>query len=195
MTGERKGFCFTMQQEEIWKDIPEYEGLYQASNLGRVKGLRRDVPTCYGKNKTVSERICKPTLHNNGYVSVLLSKDGVKKMISVHRLVAEAFLPNPDNLPQVNHKDENKQNNAVVNLEWCTASHNINYGTRNQKVANKRSRKVKCYSLDGELINVYNGITESMRNLKLPTHAISLIIKCCKGKVSSAYGYKWEYAE
>lgn len=107
--------------KEIWKDIDEikgidYTGLYQVSNLGRVKGL---------KNK----HILKQRLKNNGYCVLTLCKENKPKTYLVHRLVAEAFIPNPNNYPQVNHKDEDKTNNCVDNLEWCTKEYNMNYGT------------------------------------------------------------------
>lgn len=108
---------------EIWKDIREYEGLYQISNLGRVKSVNRKVE-CGVRVITIKEKIRKLNPNGNGYLNLLLHKEGVKKAHRVHRLVAEAFLPNPFNLPEVNHKDGNKLNNSVDNLEWCTKSHN-----------------------------------------------------------------------
>lgn len=108
---------------EQWKPIVGYEGLYEISNLGRVKNLK------FGK-----EKILKPA-NNRGYLRVCLCRDGKGKMLSVHRLVAEAFIPNPMGLPEVNHKDENKINNCVSNLEWCNRLYNNNYGTHNKRVA------------------------------------------------------------
>lgn len=193
MTGERKGFCFTMQQEEIWKDIPEYEGLYQASNLGRIKRLKTAVRGAYGNERTLQERICKPHRHPNGYTSVCLCKNGVAKTVSIHRVIATLFLPNPNNLPQVNHKDENKQNNNASNLEWCDAQYNLTFGTRVQRVTKKLCRTVRCYSMDGSVVGVFDGIAIAKRELNLPSGAIPLIVNCCKGKRKTAYGYKWEY--
>ena len=109
--------------EEIWKDIEGYEGLYQISNLGRVWSVRKEI---YRKPTIVS-----------GYYGVSLTKDGQFDIFTIHRLVAKAFIPNPLNLPQVNHKDENKLNNRVDNLEWCTAKYNSNYGSRNSKIGDK----------------------------------------------------------
>lgn len=111
---------------EIWKDITGYEGLYQVSNLGRVKSTQY----FHGTN----ERILKPISTHNGYFRVHLRKDGKLKTFKIHRLVAEAFIPNPDNLPQINHKDEDKTNNRVDNLEWCSARYNCNYGGRNELI-------------------------------------------------------------
>ena len=113
---------------EIWKDIEGYENLYQVSNLGRVKSLNY--------NHTGKEKIMKAK-KDKGYLRVQLYKDGKPKFYSVHRLVATSFLPNPNNLSQVNHIDEDKSNNIVDNLEWCSAKYNSNYGTRIQRIVEK----------------------------------------------------------
>lgn len=106
---------------EVWENITGYEGLYQVSNLGRVKSLNY-------KGKGVI-KILKGYIKRDGYETVTLMKDGIRKYLRVHRLVAQAFLPNPDNLPQINHKDENPLNNIVDNLEWCTPSYNTKYSS------------------------------------------------------------------
>ena len=118
---------------EIWKDIKEYEGLYQVSNKGRVKSLN------YG-NKG-EEIIMEASTDKDGYKILGLRKEGKKKMKKVHRLVAEAFISNPNNLPQVNHMDEDKSNNKVDNLEWCDAEYNTNYGTHNERVSKTKTGK------------------------------------------------------
>ena len=123
---ETESLIITMT-EEIWKDIPGYEGLYQVSNFGRVKSLRRP----YGNNGGIQwtkERILSPGKDKDGYLQVNLHCNGKQHQRKVHRLVAQAFLPNMDNLPMVNHKDEDKTNNNVDNLEWCDQKYNINYG-------------------------------------------------------------------
>lgn len=121
---------------EIWRDIKGYEGLYQVSNLGRVKSLERYVKGIYGLRKVQQKIISITRIRTNGYMQVHLTKNGIAKTYQVHRLVAEAFIPNPHNLPIVNHKDENKINNCVWNLEWCTYSYNLTYGNRLLKVKN-----------------------------------------------------------
>ena len=103
---------------EEWKKIPGYEGLYEVSNMGNVRNVRRN-------------KLLRLSKTNNRYIRVSLCKNGIKTGLTVHRLVAEAFIPNPDNLPEVNHKDEDKTNNRVENLEWCDHKYNMNYGTRN----------------------------------------------------------------
>lgn len=103
---------------EEWRAVPGYEGLYEVSNMGNVRNVRRNT-------------LLRLTKTNYGYIQVDLYKNGIKTGLKVHRLVAQAFLPNPDNLPQVNHKDEDKTNNNVTNLEWCTVKYNNNYGTKN----------------------------------------------------------------
>ena len=116
-----------MENIEIWKDIPEYEGLYQVSTFGRVKSLPRN-----GAKGGILKSAKKK---QKNYLSVILSKNNKRKNILVHRLVALAFIPNPENLPYINHKDENPSNNYVNNLEWCTHEYNVNYGTRNERVS------------------------------------------------------------
>ena len=111
--------------KEIWKNIKGYEGLYQVSNLGRVKSLERKD----NLGRKVNEKILKNRNATHGYIAVILSKDSNKKTYRVHRLVAEAFIPNPNKYLEVNHKDENKSNNRIDNLEWCDRKYNCNYGT------------------------------------------------------------------
>lgn len=106
---------------EEWKEVPGYEGLYEVSNTGNVRSL-------------IKNKIIKGFINRCGYRLVGLTKNGIFKRFQVHRLVAQAFIPNPDNLPQINHKDENPSNNMVDNLEWCDATYNINYGARTDRV-------------------------------------------------------------
>ena len=162
---------------EIWKDIDGYEGLYQISNKGRVKRLYK-----------ASERILKPRDNGRGYLRVHLTKENTSKHIRVHRLVARAFIPNPDNLPEINHRDENKKNNCVENLEWMRHIDNCNYGTRNERI----SRKILQYSKSGELIREWQGAGEVERLLGIYRGNIN---SCCKGRYKSAYGFIWKYKE
>lgn len=131
--------------QEIWKDIEGYEGLYQVSNKGRVKSLKRTIKT-NNKNhpyNTLSERLLKL---NGGdrYVSVILYKDGHISAKNVHRLVAQAFIPNPNNYPIINHKDCNGRNNDVRNLEWCTYKYNNEYNGRVDKCRDKISKTLRA---------------------------------------------------
>ena len=162
---------------EIWKDIEGYEGLYQVSNKGRVKSLK------YGK-----ERILRPGIDRDGYYKIMLYNDSARKTFRLHRLVAEAFIPNLDNKPEVNHKDENKKNNCVENLEWIRHIDNCNYGTRNKRL----SRKLLQYSKDGEFIKEWQSAVEVKRVLGIDHGNIA---RCCKGRYKSAGNFIWKYKE
>lgn len=148
-----------MEKIEVWKDVVGYEGLYQVSSFGRVKRLKN------GK-----ERILKPILHCSGYLYVNLFKNKIHEGFRVHRLVAMTFIPNLNDLPQVNHKDENKMNNHAENLEWCDAKYNTNFGTRTKKAAEKLtngklSRKINQYTLDGEFVQTWPSMRQVEREL------------------------------
>ena len=168
-------------ENEVWKDIKGYEGRYQVSNYGNVKSLK------YRHHNKIS--LLKKYKSFN-YYRVALGK--THKKFFIHRLVAEAFIPNPHNLPFINHKDENGLNNYFENLEWCTQSYNINYGTRNERVAQKKRRLIAQYNLNGEIIKTWASGTAIEKELKF-YH--SNIIKCCKKEIDTAYGYKWKYAD
>ena len=164
---------------EEWRDIEGYEGLYQISNLGRVRSLN-----CRGHKGCIG--ILTPRLDGKGYEMVALYKEGKARNTKVHRLVAQAFIPNPNNYPQVNHKDENKTNNDVKNLEWCTNEYNHNYGTRNERVGKSLSKKVICITT-GE---IFNSMREACRKHNISSGSMT---ECCQGKRKTAGGYKWEY--
>ena len=172
---------------EVWKDIDGYEGLYEVSNLGRVKSLK------FGK-----ERILKTDMSPKGYLRVQLWKNNKGIRYLVHRLVAQAFLDNPDNLPCINHRDENPSNNNVDNIEWCTHKYNINYGTCIQRRVNKtrgvnnikNSKTVYQYSLDGELVKEWQSAAEIERQLGFASSSINV---CCLGKKKTSHGYIWSY--
>ena len=119
---------------EEWRPIVGYEGLYEVSNTGQVKSFDRYVKYSNGRIHLHKGKVLSPIKDRDGYLQVNLCYSGRINSIKVHRLVAQAFIPNPDNLPQVNHKDENKTNNCVENLEWCDSKYNNNYGTRKDKV-------------------------------------------------------------
>lgn len=149
--------------EEIWKDIKGFEGVYQVSSFGNVKSLSRDVKAHdkLGGRRRKKESLLKFDVCKNGYLRVVLTKDCDGKHFLVHRLVAEAFLPNPENLPQVNHKDENKTNNIVNNLEWCDAKYNSNYGDRTRKTAIAKYKTVKQYDMQGNFIREFGSLKEA----------------------------------
>ena len=115
---------------EIWKDVKGFEGLYLVSSFGRVKRVEHE-----SRQRNYGERIKKTGKDKDGYITVMLYKGRKQKLCKVHRLVAEAFIPNPTKLPMINHKDETRENNSVSNLEWCDSTYNNNYGTRNQRLS------------------------------------------------------------
>ena len=169
--------------KEIWKDKKDYEGHYQVSNCGRVKSIK------FGK-----ERILKLITDKCGYLKVNLYKNNIKKEYFVHRLVAEAFIPNTENLPEVNHKDENKLNNNAENLEWCDREYNCNFGTRNERVIAKNtngklSKTVLQYTLDGEFVGEWPSARECGRN----GFNQGSVSACCRGELKTHKEYIWKY--
>lgn len=166
---------------EIWKTIDDYPD-YMVSNMGRVKSL--------GNDKTRKEKILKGGKDKYGYLFVKLWKEGKHKMFRIHRLVATAFIDNPNNLPQVNHIDEDKSNNRVDNLEFCTAEYNLNYGTHNEKIAKSLSIPILQFSKTGDFIKKWDSTMQVERELGINQSSIT---KCCKGKRKTANGYIWYY--
>ena len=176
--------------EERWRDVVGYEGLYKVSNLDRVKSVERQVKKWDG-NRTVPERILKSAKDKDGYQRVGLHREGKTKHVHVHRLVGQAFLTNPENLPQVNHKDEDKTNNNLSNIEFCDAKYNVNYGTRTERVVEKRSKPVIQLTLEGELIREWKSTNECGKNGYSQGH----ISACCIGERKSHKGYLWRFKE
>lgn len=169
--------------EEIWKDIAGYENLYMVSNLGRVKSLTR----WHGR----TDIILKSHDFMGTYQRVVLADNNRNYTgKSVHRLVATAFLPNPDDFPDVNHKDENPANNTVDNLEWCTHKYNQNYGTRTQRAILGESVPVIQFSLEGNFIREWISATEAGRSFGGSDNGVR---NCCNGNDRMAYGYMWRW--
>jgi len=179
-------------KKEIWRDIAGYEGLYQVSNMGRVKSLERIITRKNGKKQTIRERILKPRATPDGYLQLHLNKSGKRKFFFVHRLVCEAFHKNPKNKPCVNHIDENKANNTASNLEWCTYEENNNHGTHNTRVAKALSKSVCQYTVEGEFVKVWQSTREAERQLGIFSASISA---AALGKIKTADGYVWKYVD
>ena len=180
--------------EEIWKDIPGYENLYQVSSLGRVKSLERKVKYKNGAIHTINEKILKPHKNLGGYLQVQLCNEGIGKFMLVHRLVCDAFLVNQNNFTDINNIDENTTNNNVNNLEWCSHLYNTNFGTRNKRIAKsqtnnpKISKKVICI----ESGVIYQNAYEAQRKLGFKQ---TNICACCIGKRKTCGGLHWKYVD
>lgn len=186
-----------MENNEIWRPIVGYEGLYEVSNYGRIRSSERVevMPHPRNQDKTLTrrhkEKILKPRVDSKQkYYRICLRKNGCSTDYLVHRLVAETFIPNPDGLPQVNHKDENPANNSVCNLEWCSRQYNINYGTARERQAQKIGKKVGCFSKGGQFINSYSSAKEAAEITGISAPYIG---ECCRGKDCFPGGYKWRY--
>ena len=173
---------------EIWRDVVGYEDTHQVSNLGRVRVKERVINTSTGKRKYKSKLLSIQT--SKGYKFVILVVKNNRKTAYIHRLVAEAFIPNPENLPCVNHKDEDKLNNSVDNLEWCTVAYNNTYGTRLERVSKTRSKPIIQLSLDGEFIREWNSTKEAAKFIGCCRENIN---RCLVGVTKTAFGYKWKY--
>ena len=191
-----------MTDIEVWKtavyDGEVYEGLYKVSNLGRILSL--------DYHRSGKPELMNPNANTDGYLRVNLWKNGEYKTCYVHRLIAETFLENPENLPQVNHKDENKTNNFVFlnedgsvdkeksNLEWKSIKDNNNHGTRNERISKamtngKLSKRVLQLSLSGELIKEWESTQECGRN----GFNQGAVAACCRGELKQYKGFLWMY--
>lgn len=170
-------------KNEVWKPILNYEN-YLISNYGRIKSLPK-------KTHTKEEVILKTRIGKCGYEIITFSgANHLTKTFKIHRLVATAFIPNPNNLPCVNHKDENKLNNNVDNLEWCDYKYNNNYGSARERAVLKKSKNIIQKDLNGNIIKEWLNAMEIKRALNFDN---STIHKCCKGKIKKYKNYIWEY--
>lgn len=172
--------------KEIWKDIDEYKGLYQVSNLGMIKSL------LYSNQyiTKIQSKILKQEITKENRCQVTLYKDNISKRFRVHQLVAKAFVPNPNNLKEINHKDENPLNNKADNLEWCTHKYNCNYGSFGKRISKKLSVPVYQYSKNKIFVKKWNSINEASKFYN--TKHISCV---CKGLRKTAKNFIWSYEE
>lgn len=168
---------------EEWRPVPGYEGLYEVSNTGRVASLNYKHT---GKRRALSQKA-----EVTGYKTVLLYKDGARKTKTVHRIVADAFIPKIKGMDFVNHKDEVKSNNNVNNLEWCNKAYNNNYGTRKETVFSKLRRPVVATLKDGST-ELYPSVNDAGRSLNKSSSNISAALN---GKIKTAYGRVWRWAD
>ena len=171
---------------EIWKSVCGYDGVYEVSNLGNVRNVNW---------RGLGYRNLALVRDKDGYLVVTLCRNGLQRVTRVHRMVANAFIDNPYNKPQVNHKDEDKTNNRIDNLEWVSSHENNNSGTRNSRISksklNANCKRILQLEKNGELLKEWVSISEVYRQFGYDT---GLISKCCMGKKKSAYGYLWKYA-
>ena len=182
------------EQDEIWKPVVGYEHKYEVSNHGRVKSCKR-----YRKGKKcastlIGEKLLVQTVDHSGYMKVGLWDDNHYKNCSVHRLVGEAFIPNPRGLKQINHKDENKKNNHASNLEWCTNEYNLTYGTRLDRISEKNSGNPKfkkpIVGVRGKEVVRFDSARDASRALGINASQITAV---CRGRGKTAGGFMWEY--
>ena len=169
---------------EEWKDIKGYEGIYQVSDLGRIRSLDR----LGTDGRSLKGKILKSSKRHDGYLQVHLSKNGKVEICFLHRLVAEAFCPNPENLPFVNHCNERKDDNKAFNLDWVTAKENTNYGTCFQRISISKGTAVRCL----ETNQCFCSAREAERQTGISYQGIS---KCCQGKQKKAGKLHWEYID
>ena len=180
---------------EVWKSVEGYEGLYEVSNTGKIKSIKRPRITKGGGITIVPERILKPKTNKFGYCTVALSKNAKHKFYMVHRLVAFAFVPNPEGKPEINHKDGNKLNNSVQNLEWCTSQENKRHAYENGLCGGEHithRRQVNQYDKDYNFIATYASIEEASKQTGIGHSSIWM---CCNHRYKTAGNFIWSYAQ
>lgn len=181
-----------MKASEIWKDVVGFEGFYKVSNKGNVYSVGR----VSSQGKKCGGLTLKPRCVGDGYLQVSLYKNGKMKSKYIHRLVAEAFIPNPKSLPQINHIDEVKDNNELSNLEWCTREYNNHYGTRIERFTQALSKKVRAVNVETGEVITFNSTQEAGRK----GYSQSSVAAACKGVYNigdghTYKGYRWSYEE
>lgn len=174
------------EEREIWKDIEGFEGLYQVSNMGRVRSLDRKDKM----GRSLKEKVLADKHNNRGYHTIALRRDGNTEYRLIHRLVAKAFLDNPNNWPEVNHKDEDKVNNAASNLEWCSSKYNANFGTRNERVAKAQRQPFYAITSVGHRY-WFESRNKAVEILGLDRRAV---YRCLHGKQNHHRGFSFEWA-
>lgn len=177
---------------EIWKPVVGWEDQYMVSSLGRVKSLDKIIIDKAKRQRFFKGQILKPRIDTKGYLRVGLSKGSVHYNRQIHRLVAEAFIPNINNLPEVNHRDENPKNDCLENLEWCDRKYNVNYGTRTIRMIESKKKGVLQFDLNNTIIKKWESAKEASENTGIGRNCIC---GCCKNKYGrkSAGGYIWKY--
>lgn len=194
--GARKRPSLQTMNNEVWRPFPLAEGRYEVSNKGQVQSIPHIEARKDGRTVSVTGRIIKQGEHYKGYKRVQLRIDGKPKSFFIHRVVAMAFIPNPNGLPEVNHIDEDKKNNNAANLEWCTHLENSRHGTRGARIGethkrlNIKGKPVAQYTTDGELIKAYPSGSEAARQTGFSQGNIWSAVHSKK----VAYGYVWKYA-
>lgn len=184
--------------DEIWKPISGYEGIYEVSNLGRVRSCDRIVEDDYCGKRRFRSRVLRQSQNHSGYCQVKLSKNSKVTTFRVHRLVAEVFVQNPLSKETVNHKNEIKTDNRAKNLEWMTPKENTNYGTRNERAGKAsgmtRGKPIQQFTQNGEFVAEYWSAREASRQTKIPQGSIS---HCANGSRRYPHpgGYIWRYKE
>ena len=182
----------TSPEVEIWRPVRGFEGIYEVSDLGRVRSLDRQYINKAGYVKHENGRIMSIQKDIYGYNYVKLRKPGYRKMVFVHRIVAEAFVPNPNNLPQINHKDECKTNNVPSNLEWCDVAYNVNYGTGKFRKTLSWVKRIEQLTIDGKHVAYYQSAADAERQSN-GRYSSDNIGMAARGTNKTAYGYVWKY--
>lgn len=180
--------------QEIWKDVPGFEDSYQISNLGGFRSKDRYARVCGGGKRLIRGQKLKTIRCTNGYQEVVCSREKKRKVFLLHRLVAMVFIPNPNNLPEVNHRDENIKNCRADNLEWCTSKYNANYGTRTKRCLANNPQKQEVLQFDkyGKYLRKWDSINDAARHVGVDGSAITRV---CKGKQHMSMGFVWRYAD